>query len=150
MSDIELVEGEIFVDERGKINSLNNFAFDDVQRIYFIHHPDTDVVRAWQGHQNETNYFYVTKGSFIVKWIEIDNFDHPSKDLIVQSKILTDQQSEVLTIPEGHANGFKALEPDSIVLVFSDMTLEDSKSDNYRWEHDYFNVNWNIELIDGQ
>jgi len=139
-----LIKGNIHTDSRGILRFVNDFNFKGVKRFYCIQHPDTEVIRAWQGHQKESKYFYVTKGSFIVNWLKIDNFDHPSKDLIVQSKILNDQESELLTIPQGHANGFKALEPDSTIIVFSNITLEESKSANYRWESDYFNVDWNI------
>jgi dTDP-4-dehydrorhamnose 3,5-epimerase-like enzyme len=145
-----LIKGHLHTDSRGILRYVNDFNFKGVKRFYNIQNADTNVIRAWQGHKKETKHFYVTKGSFLINWIKIDNFDHPSKELVVQSKTLTDQQSEVLTITGGHVNGFKALEPDSIVLIFSDMTLEDSKSDNYRWSPDYFNVDWNIQLIDGQ
>ena len=137
-----LIKGNIHTDLRGTLRFVNDFNFKGVKRFYCIQHHDTEVIRAWQGHQKETKYFYVTKGSFIINWIEIDNFDLPSKDRIVQSKILTDQESEVLTISGGNANVFKALEPDSTIIIFSDMTLEDSKSDNFRWEQDYFNAKW--------
>jgi dTDP-4-dehydrorhamnose 3,5-epimerase-like enzyme len=137
-----LIKGNLHTDNRGILRFVNDFNFKGVKRFYCIQHPDTEVIRAWQGHKKESKYLYVTKGSFIVKWIEIDNFHKPSKNLFVKSKILTDQESEVLIIPEGHANGFKALEPNSVVLVFSDMTIKDSKSDNYRWEYNYFNANW--------
>ena len=44
MSEIKVINGEIHSDARGFISSLNSFRFDDVQRVYFIHHPDTSVV----------------------------------------------------------------------------------------------------------
>ena len=44
MSKVQVIEGEIFTDYRGLISSLNDFDFEGVERFYFIHHPDADVV----------------------------------------------------------------------------------------------------------
>ena len=59
MSEIEIIQCEIFVDERGQISSLNNFTPEGVKRLYLIHHPDKTVIRGWHGHQNEKNGFIV-------------------------------------------------------------------------------------------
>ena len=48
MSKVQVIEGEIFTDYRGLISSLNDFDFEGVERFYFIHHPDADVVRGWR------------------------------------------------------------------------------------------------------
>jgi dTDP-4-dehydrorhamnose 3,5-epimerase-like enzyme len=138
MKIIKTIKGGTFEDNRGKIRYVNDFRFEGVKRFYFISHPDTSIVRAWQGHRFETKYFYVTKGSFNVCWIEIDNWDHPSKELPVQCKMFNDHESKVLVIPPGHVNGFKALEPDSTLIVYSDKTLEESKTDDYRFPVDYW------------
>ena len=81
MAKIKVVEGEIYRDERGQISSLNAFRFSGVERCYFIHHPDTSVVRGWHGHQFEKKWFYCVKGSFTVALVEVDNWENPSPDL---------------------------------------------------------------------
>jgi len=135
---VQLIKGNIHKDQRGTVRFVNDFHFENVKRFYTITHPDTNTIRAWQGHKLETKYFYVTKGSFLINWIEIDNWQKPSKDLSINTHILSDTQSEILIIPPGHVNGFKALEPDSTMMVFSDMLLEDSKKDDYRFDLKYF------------
>ena len=130
---MQLIKGNIHNDHRGIIRFVNDFDFEKIKRFYAITHPETNIIRAWQGHKLETKYFYVTKGSFLLNWIEIDNWETPSKDLSINTHTLTDTQSEILIIPPGHVNGFKALQPDSIMMVFSDMLLEDSKEDDYRF-----------------
>jgi dTDP-4-dehydrorhamnose 3,5-epimerase-like enzyme len=137
-----IIKGDIFTDQRGIIRFVNDFNFEGIKRFYTITHPDPSVIRAWQGHKLETKYFYISKGSFLINWIEIDDWKHPSKGLKIHSKILSDQESEILIVPPGHANGFKAIEPDSTMIVFSDMILEDSKADDYRWKKDFFSFNW--------
>ena len=74
MSEIKVVDGEIFFDERGKISSLNDFTFDDVQRIYFIHHPDKSIIRGWHGHKKEKKWFYCIKGEFVLGLVKPDNW----------------------------------------------------------------------------
>lgn len=135
-----LIQGNIHKDHRGIVRFVNDFHFENINRFYTITHPDTTPIRAWQGHQRETKYFYVTKGSFLINWIEIDNWQQPSKDLQINTHTLSDTQSEILTIPPGHVNGFKALEPDSTMVVFSDMSLEESKNDDYRFPVDYWEM----------
>lgn len=133
-----LIKGSQHTDQRGTVRFANDFNFDGIKRFYSITHPDTTIIRAWQGHKLETKYFYVTKGSFLVNWIAIDNWVQPSKDLVINTYTLTDTQSEILIIPSGHVNGFKALEPNSTLIIFSDKELEESKLDDYRFPFDYW------------
>ncbi len=135
-----IIKGNQHKDQRGIIRFVNDFTFDGIKRFYTITHPDTSVIRAWQGHKLETKHFFVTKGSFLINWIEIDDWDNPSKNLKVNSKILEETESELLIVPPGHANGFKALEPNSTLLVFSDMSLEDSIADDYRFPANHWEM----------
>ena len=61
---VRVIEGEVYRDERGVITSLNDFHLEGANRIYFIHHPDTSVVRGWHGHRWERKWFYCVKGTF--------------------------------------------------------------------------------------
>jgi dTDP-4-dehydrorhamnose 3,5-epimerase len=88
--------------------------------------PAPGVVRAWQGHRIETKWFYAVRGSFRVRTADIDLKAPP------QELILSEKQIRVLEIPSGHYNGFEALEPDSLLMVFSDLTLEESRADDHR------------------
>ena len=135
-----IIAGDLHADHRGIIRFVNDFQFQGIKRFYTITHPETEIIRAWQGHKRETKYFYVTKGSFLINWIKIDNWEQPSTKLEIKRHILTDKESEILTILPGHVNGFKALEPDSTIMIFSDMTLEESKSDDYRFPSNYWNL----------
>lgn len=135
-----LIRGNIYQDQRGIIHFVNDFSFDGVKRFYTITHPYTNTIRAWQGHKYETKYFFVVKGSFIVNWIAIDDWSSPSKNLPISAHILTHTQSEILTIPPGHVNGFQALEPDSILIVFSDKKLDESTKDDFRFSVDYWKI----------
>ena len=134
MADVKVIEGEIFRDQRGQISSLNAFRFPGVERFYFIHHPDTSVIRGWHGHQHEKKWFYCVKGAFTIGLVEIDDWETPSSDLKAQKYHLTEQESKIVCVPEGYANCIKASIPGSILLVFSGKTLPEAYSDSWRYD----------------
>jgi len=141
MSEIHVIQGDIFTDHRGKICSLNNFRFGDVQRFYFIHHPDKSIVRGWHGHQFEKKWFYCVKGSFTLAFVKPDNWENPSNDLNVEFFNLSENNSKIVCVPEGYANCVKAGENDAILLVFSEKTLPEAYGDSWRYDCNLW-VDW--------
>ena len=135
MADVKIIDGEIFRDQRGQISSLNAFRFPGVERFYFIHHPDTSVIRGWHGHKFEKKWFYCVKGAFTVGLVEIDDWENPSPELKAQKYHLTEQESKIICVPEGYANCIKASIPGSILLVFSGKTLPEAYSDSWRYDN---------------
>jgi dTDP-4-dehydrorhamnose 3,5-epimerase-like enzyme len=134
----KIIRGNSHTDHRGTVRFVNDFSFEGIRRFYTISHPDTNTIRAWQGHQYETKYFFITKGSFLIHWIEIDNWQQPSRDLSINTLIISDKQTEILVIMPGHVTGFKALEPESTMILFSNKTLEESQNDDYRFPLEYW------------
>ena len=134
MSKIELIQGEIFTDHRGVICSLNNFRFNGVQRIYFIHHPHKEVVRGWHGHQFEKKWFYCVKGSFTLALVELDDWENPSTDLPVELFHLTENDSKIVCVPEGYANCIKAGEDHAVMMVLSGKTVPEAYLDSWRYD----------------
>ncbi|MEM6964541.1 MAG: WxcM-like domain-containing protein [Bacteroidota bacterium] len=130
----KLIKGGKFVDDRGSITFANDFDMSRVKRFYYICHHDTVTVRAWQGHKRESKWFHVFAGKFLVKLIQPDNWEVPSQNSSIASFTLDATDSTVLYIPSGFINGFKALEPNSSMLVFSDVTLDESQRDDFRFE----------------
>lgn len=146
MSEIKIIDGEIFRDYRGQISSINNFHFEGVKRTYIIHHPDISVVRGWHAHQNERKWFYCLKGKFSVALVKVDEWDNPSKDLKPEIVHLSDEKSQLVCVPAGYANCLKAHSPGAIMLVLSDKTLEDAKYDSWRYNSELW-VDWeNIDI----
>ncbi|QIK54157.1 dTDP-6-deoxy-3,4-keto-hexulose isomerase [Dysgonomonas sp. HDW5B] len=141
MSEIRLIEGEIYQDDRGMITSLNDFSFEGVQRCYFIHHPNDRVIRGWHAHQFEKKWFYCVKGSFTLAFVKIDNWKNPSVNLKPQVFNLSAQKSEIICLPEGYANCIKANEPDSILLVYSGKKMKDALDDSWRYDSSLW-VDW--------
>ncbi len=118
---------------RGAMRFVNDFKFDDVVRFYFVKHPDTKTIRAWQGHPLEKKYFYPISGSFVVAWVKVDDFSHPSPDLPAEYHIINASKSEIIALPKGYANGIRALEENSELMIFSDKEVEESVQQSIRF-----------------
>ena len=138
MTDVKIIKGEVFVDHRGQISSLNDFRFPGVERFYLIHHPDVSVIRGWHGHKAEKKWFYCVKGAFQLGLVRIDNWETPSKSLKPDIYRLSETESEIVCVPEGYANCLKATIPGSVMLVFSGKILSEALKDSYRYEPNYW------------
>ncbi|MFC2148542.1 hypothetical protein ACFLR9_08250 [Bacteroidota bacterium] len=137
-----LIHGENFTDKRGTLNFFNAFDMTAVVRFYEITPNDTNTIRAWQGHKDEKKWFYCIAGAFGVNLIKLDNFDNPSNLLKSKNYILKENDPCVLEISGGFATGFKALEKNSKLLVFSNFNLEESKNDDFRYPIDKWEAKW--------
>lgn len=131
---VKIIPGSIFEDERGKVVAVNDFNMLPIKRFYTIQHIDAKVVRAWQGHIIEQKWFFVLSGSFKMLIVKPDNWKTPSPNLPVTEYLLSADKNEVLHVPGGFVTGFKALTPHSRIAVYSDMTLSESKLDDYRFD----------------
>lgn len=141
METPQLIQGNIHTDERGILKFMNELDMSVIKRFYTIQNANTDIIRAWQGHKIESKWFFVLKGSFKIGLVKIDDWDNPSLALKPEFYTLQASKHEVLYIPKGYANGFFALEPDAVLMIYSDYLLEDSKDDNFRFDTDLW-VNW--------
>ena len=141
--EVKVVEGEVFTDHRGVINSLNHFnpEKEGVRRLYFIYHPDASVVRGWHGHKNERKWFYCVKGSFCLATVKIDDWENPSEDLKAEIFHLSEKESRIVCVPKGYANCLKAKGEGSVMLVLSDVPVPEAYSDSWRYDSSLW-VNW--------
>ncbi len=130
----ELLQGEVFIDHRGQISSLNHFRFDGVKRVYFIHHGDTNFVRGWHGHQFERKWFYCVKGAFTLALVQPNDWNNPSPDLEAQIFDLSADNSQIVCVPAGYASSIRAKVTGSALMVLSDKLLEDALGDSWRYD----------------
>ncbi len=109
-----------------------------VKRFYIIKNLDTELVRGWRAHKIEQRWFYVLSGSFSVDVVKIDNWEVASPDLPVDNMIMLASNLRVLHVPAGYGTAFKAMEPDSELLVYSDYGIEHAANDDHTYPLDYF------------
>jgi dTDP-4-dehydrorhamnose 3,5-epimerase len=129
-----IYQGEQFIDSRGKVDFYNTFDLSEIKRVYYIT-PEKGLVRAWQGHKAEKKWFLVVQGAFEVQVCKVEQWNPL---LITKRELfnLTEDNRIILEVSGGSLNGFKSLEKYSKLMVFSNFSLEESKSDDIR-----FNIN---------
>lgn len=140
----QLIKGGTAVDERGRLSFVNDFNFDGVKRFYVIRNHAPKFLRAWHGHKHETKYVTVLTGAAIVAAVEIDNWVAPNASAPVIRFTMSEYNPQVLRIPAGYANGILTLTEDTVVMVFSTSTVEESINDDYRYPARYWNP-WTVE-----
>ena len=125
-------------DHRGYVEFYNELKLDYYKRFYIVSNPIERTVRAWHGHKIEEKLIKVLKGEFLICLVKVDNWDQPSKNLeILEYKL--NENSGLLYVPSGYANGAINLNSDSKVMYFSSLVLEDSINDDYRFDSKYWN-----------
>jgi len=134
----KIIIGNYHKDKRGKISFVNDFALDRIKRFYVIENQNKDVIRAWQGHMNESKYFYVTQGSYKIVILKPQKLNNVDKALKPEIFILQSSNPMILRIPKSYINGLQSMSDNSMLIVFSDTDLTSSKEDDYRWEIKYF------------
>ena len=146
MSEIEpkLIQAGMAADDRGFIQFVNTMP-EDVKRFYIVSNHKSHFVRAWHAHKNEGKYVYVISGVAKVCCVKIDDWDVPDRKetAMIHKYILTDN-SPLLYIPPGYANGFMNLKENTKIMFMSTSTLEESKNDDYRYEAHYWDT-WEVE-----
>lgn len=142
MRDPYIILGGKFSDHRGELKFVNEFSLKGINRFYTIKQSPNSGPRAWQGHKTEAKYFYCVEGSFTIKLVKISNWEKPDDNPKVKSFILDASKSELLVIPGGYANGVKAMQENSQLLVFSEKPVEESIADEQRFEANKW-INWN-------
>ena len=95
----------------------------------------TSHIVAWHKHEVQTDYWVCIKGSFKVGLADEAG--------LIRWEYLSDKNPRVLEIPPGIYHGYKALEPNSILMYY--LTHKYNPSDEFRAEVGQFGENWNTE-----
>ena len=146
MEKISFIDGEVFTDNRGLITSNNSFNLNEIKRMYTIYQLSTKVIRACQRHLLETKYFKCIKDEFIVTWKGLANNFPRISDKDPEFKILNDNCNQIIKILNVYADGVKAREKNSSILVFSDFELNESLNNEIRFDKNLWLV-WSKILI---
>jgi dTDP-4-dehydrorhamnose 3,5-epimerase-like enzyme len=139
-----LIEGGCAVDDRGAVRFVNGFDMRDVRRFYTVTNHRAGFVRAWHAHRREAKYVTVAQGAAVVGAVRVDDWEAPSRGLPVSRMVLSAARPAVLYVPAGYANGFMTLSDDTLVIFYSTATLEESRSDDVRYDARHWDV-WEVE-----
>ena len=144
MSEPVLYTGDVAVDDRGELTFVNEFDFAGVKRFYTVRNHRAGFVRAWHAHRREAKCMTVVTGAALVGAVAIDDWDAPSRDAPVKRFVLAAHRPRVLYVPPGYANGFMSLTADAHVVFFSTSTIEDSLTDDVRYDARHWDI-WTVE-----
>ena len=130
--------------------SSHNFNEDDRAQRHFLqftqlqgqinvsHVNSTDHVVAWHKHKKQTDYWFCVKGSFKVGLAIPNGNSH-----IIKWEYLSDKNPRVIEIPPGVYHGYKALQPESIMLYY--LTEKYDPNDEWKVKPGHFGENWETE-----
>lgn len=137
-----IIQGGISIDDRGQILFANglNFAEAGIKRFYAVENHDINFVRSFHYHKKESKYAVVLKGSALVVAVPVIDPKNPDNEATIFKYVLSEKNQKILYIPPGFANGFKSLEHGTIIQFFSTSTLEESASDDFRIQWDFWPV----------
>ena len=110
--------------------------FDDINgQLNISYVNSTQHIVAWHKHNIQTDYWYCIKGSFKVGLAYPDGH--------VEWEYLSDKNPRVLKIPPPIYHGYKALEPNSILMYY--LTEKYNPEDEIRAQVGDFGESWEAE-----
>ena len=151
----KFMPGGLSCDNRGSLRYVNDLDFSSagIKRMYHVENNACCSTRAFHGHRFEHKYIYCARGSAIIAAIKMGMLspDTPSIEHLhgahpPQTFTLSALKPGMLHIPAGMANGFRMLEPDTILIIYSTSTLAESSKDDYRFPLDPNDHTFDIEV----
>lgn len=108
-------------------------------QINISHVNSTDHIVAWHKHKIQTDYWFCIKGSFKV------GLASPQEDgtYKVKWEYISDKNPRVLEIPPGIFHGYKAMQPESIMLYY--LTEKYDPKDEWKVLPGHFGEKWETE-----
>tara|TARA_R100000657_G_C4681024_1_gene129617 strand:- start:809 stop:1213 length:405 start_codon:yes stop_codon:yes gene_type:complete len=115
------------------------FQFDKLNgQINISHVNSTNHVVAWHKHKKQIDYWFCVKGSFKVGLAIPDGDSYT-----IKWEYLSDKNPRVIEIPPGVYHGYKALQPESIMLYY--LTERYDPSDEWKAPPGHFGESWETE-----
>ena len=115
------------------------FQFDKLNgQINISHVNSTKHVVAWHKHKKQIDYWFCVKGSFKVGLAIPDGDSYT-----IKWEYLSDKNPRVIEIPPGVYHGYKALQPESIMLYY--LTERYDPSDEWKAPPGHFGESWETE-----
>ena len=139
MTRPSLIPISVHKDERGELRYCNEFDLSSAKRFYSILFAEEDQVRAWQAHQVETKAIIPISGKAKIVLVEITDFDKGEKGQTFEFT-LDASSPAVLLVPGGYANGLQSKSLDTSLMIFSNLSLEEARNDDFRFEKDLFYI----------
>ena len=129
-----LIKGDLFKDNRGKLFCCNQFDMSRVKRMYSIENINSNYIRGWKGHKIETRWFFATKGVIIINTILISDLEKSNSTPIINTFKLNENNLNILEVPPGFATSIKQYSNGDKICVFADYKIGMSGDEGLRWD----------------
>lgn len=126
-------------DDRGIFENIDFTAYLVPKRIYIVKNIHQNMVRAWHGHLYENKIIYPIKGTIKVAVGKMKVSPDSKQMLGFETPkvfVVSDRVQNGVFVPAGYVNGIQFLESDTTIMVLSSSSVEESRTDDYRWDYD--------------
>jgi dTDP-4-dehydrorhamnose 3,5-epimerase-like enzyme len=135
---MENIQGKKFCDERGFLSFVNDLDLSKYKRFYLVQNHKQGFIRGWHGHLKESKAVICIQGSAKIGTMQLTKDEQGVYPLsaTLEFTVLSATNPSALIIPAGYANGAMTLTSDCILMYLSDVTVEESHVDDYRFSID--------------
>jgi dTDP-4-dehydrorhamnose 3,5-epimerase-like enzyme len=123
----EEIKIECHVDDRGFLYQIyGNYLdkFPQIRRVYVVGNFSKGVIRGFHKHLEEWKCYFAISGS--AKFVVVDGEKN------ISTYVLCSRNPSILIVPPTYAHGWISLEDDTMLIGFSNKTLEESLKDDIR------------------
>lgn len=128
------IKGGLSADDRGELSYNNDLDLRGIRRYYTLSNNDQRYVRCWHGHpRHEYKVFIPLIGSFIIVGWPFEMVNGQAKATGEPRRFAVSAKTPSAVIfPPGWMNGTSNLNVDNLLLVGSNLSVEESKEDDVR------------------
>ncbi len=146
LDDVYVIESPAFSDHRGGFTKLFHRSIPtlkkyQIEQINFVENKHKNILRGLhyqEGCFAESKFFRVLSGKVQLAFVDLRD---PQKGPIAESFVL-DTPNIGLLIPKGFATGYLTIEPNSIVLYYSDNQYQPTAEKGLRWNDPLLKIDW--------
>lgn len=114
------------LDNIGTLTTAEEWNRKQIKRTYVVHNWEKGRIRAWHGHMKAWTGMHVIHGAAKLVARPIDD------EGTIKSVVFSDKNPGILWVPPGYYNGSMSLQDNTKILVYSTLSFEEVKNDDYR------------------
>lgn len=127
----KIIKSKIHIDNRGSLFHNNDFDLSPIKRVYIIQNSNINYLRGWKGHMIENRWFICVKGEVRIYVAKISDLNNKNNNYSLYE--LSDNDMNVLYVPNGNATLMKQISKKSRLMAFSDWLIGESNDEDHRW-----------------
>jgi len=128
------------IDDRGSVFCVMDWMHTKgIKRTYTVTNFSKGMIRAWHGHKEAHTYMHVVSGAVKIAALNMAN------DEDLESAVLTGEKPQIFYVPPGFYNGAISLTDNTKIMVYSTLTFDEVKNDNYRESYNVRGDIWEVK-----